>query len=304
MLTRAQTIYGSVWTQHLKDTSDVRRSPAILRTNRQIYNEASSLFYSELDVRLQTGDVVWISLGKDFVKPRKTQWTVNELDDTPHADPSGSTLRPKPKLDAVMGPHMLARFRKITFETDFEWEIMALKSYGDHLSLPNRIPLDQNALDLNALEQIAPDLFINTIRTADLEEDARHSIHFYRHSTFVHRLIEILSKSSDIIRLDMLFDVRPVVYYEFNYEGDLDARSRNRKMVETCERAVADFLHSGILAPLEKLSNVQSIRFRFAGANSVGKHCELESNRHSVLVDLKQKIERNHAFRNDSRVGR
>ena len=301
---RAQTIYGSVWTQHLKDIYDVRRSPAILRTNRQIYNEASSLFYSELDVRLQPGDVVLIALGKDPVKPRKTQWTVSELDDTPHTDPSGSTLHPTPELDAVMGPHMLARFRKITFETDFEWEIMALESYGDHLSLLNRIPLDQNALDQNALQQIAPDLFINTIRTVNFEEDARHNIHFYRHSTFLHQLIEILSKSSDIIRLDMLFDVWQVAYYEYDYGGNLDTSSRRRKMVETCERAVASFLHSGVLAPLEKLSNVQSIRFRFAGEDSDGRRCELESNHHNVLVDLKQKIERNHAVRNDSRVGR
>ena len=70
-----------------------------------------------------------------------------------------------------------------------------------------------------------------------------------------------------------------------------------RKTMKAWERAAACFLHSEVLPPLEKLSNVQSIRIRFACGQADGQICELESNHHSVLADLKQKFERNHAVR-------
>ena len=156
-------------------------------------------------MHLQPGDVVWIAIGEDIVKPRKRQWTYNLLNDITHTDLSGSALYPKPELDAVMGLYMLARFKRITFEIDFGWEITALDAYPIHwhagrksqgfsptsqaflrpasgwdkqLLLPSKIALDENVLD-----QVAPDLFINTIRT-------------------VHQLIEILSKPSDISHFD------------------------------------------------------------------------------------------------------
>ena len=131
------------------------------------------------------------------MKPRKRQWTYSLLNDITHTDLSGSALYPKPELDAVMGLHMLARFKTFTFETDFGWEITALDAYKQ-LLLPNKIVLDENVLD-----QAAPDLFINTIRTVNLEEYARHDITFYKHSTFAHQLVEILSKPSDISHLDL-----------------------------------------------------------------------------------------------------
>ena len=268
---------------------NVRRSPAILRTNRQIYDEASSLFYSGLNVHLQSRDVVSMATGKDIGKPRKTQRTFNVVDGIPHTDPSGSTLHPKPNVGAVMGPHMLARFKNITFETDFAWEIMALGAYKHQLSLAN---------DGRTLDQIAPELFISTIRTVDLEADARREITFYRHSRFVDQLIERLSQSSDITRLDVLFDVRVVAHYDYKRNVKFEPMSSKKgKMMEAWARAKVCFLQSGALTPLEKLSNVQSIRFRFATEHTGGRFREPETN-HSVFVDLKQKIERNYAVRN------
>lgn len=288
-----QPLYGSAWAQDGNDIFNVRRSPAILRTNRQIYNEASSLFYSELRVYLQPGDVVWMAIGKDIVKPRKTQWTFNALDDTLHPDLSGSTLHPKPEADAVMGPHVLAQFKNITFETDFSWEILALDAYRHQVSLANDIALDENKLD-----QIAPELFISTIRTVNLDAYARHDITFYRHSKFVDQLVEVLSQSSDIIRFNMLFDVRVVAHHEYDFDVNLEESSKRRKMMEAWERAKVCFLQSGVLTPLEKLSNVKSISFRFASEYFGCEFCELEPKNHSVLDDLKQKIERKYAVRN------
>ena len=234
-----------------------------------------------------------MATGKDIVRPRETQWTFSVLDDTQHADRSGSTLDSKPDVAAVMGPHVLAQFKNITFETDFSWEIMALDAYKDQLSLANGIALDEKTLD-----QIAPEVFIDIIRTVNLEVHARHDITFYRHTKFVDQLIEILSQSSDIIRLDMLFDLRVVAHYEYDFDVKLDTESsKRRKMMEAWERAKVCFLESGVLTPLEKLSNVQSIRFRFASEFNSREFCELESNHHSELVDLKRKIERNYAVR-------
>ena len=143
-------------------------------------------------MHLQPGDVAWIANRKDIVKPRKTQWTFNVLDSPPEAR---SRIR-----DGAA--HAGSIQKKITFKTDFGWEIMAMNAYRDQLPLPNTI----------ALDQIAPDLIINIIRTVNLEEYARHDITFYRHSTFDHQLIEILSKSSNINHLEILFDVRIVAH--------------------------------------------------------------------------------------------
>ena len=158
-------------------------------------------------MHLQPGDVVWIAIGEDIVKPRKRQWTYNLLNDITHTDLSGSALYLKPELDAVMGLYMLARFKRITFEIDFGWEITALDAYPIHWHAGRKsqgfsptsqaflrpLPVDginnycyqsKIALDENVLDQVAPDLFINTIRT-------------------VHQLIEILSKPSDISHFDL-----------------------------------------------------------------------------------------------------
>ena len=275
--------YRSAWTREADDIFNVRRSPAILCTNRQIYNEASTLFYSELNVHLQPGDVVWTGVGKDIVKP---QWAFKALDDRMHLRLSGSTPHLKPEVDTGMGPHMLARFKNITFETHFLWEIMALDHFQDQLSLPNNIALVKNAVD-----QIASGSMVNTIRTVDLEEYAGRNTAFYRYSKFIHLIVEILSQSSSIIRLNMLFDVRVLRLYEYF----LNWKSGRRG---TGESVMVSFLESGVLTPLQQLSNVQSIRFRFASEHADGRSCELDCSHHGVLVDLKQKIERNHAVRN------
>ena len=206
--------------------------------------------------------------------------------DVPHSRLSRSTLHQKPAVDTGMGPHMLARFKNITFETDFAWEIMALDHFRDQLSLPNNIALVKNAVD-----QIASGFIVNTIQTEKLEEYAGRNIPFYRYSKLIHLLVEILSQSSNIIRLNMLFDVRLIGQYEYF----LNCKSGRR---ETVESVMVSFLDSEVLTPLQRLSNVQSIRFRFSSVHTDGRSCELDCSHHGVLVDLKQKIERNHVVRN------
>ena len=84
---------------------DVRRFPAILCTNRQIYNEASYLFYSELEVHIQPGDVLCMNTGKDIVKASERLWRHNPLNGTGTTNSSGFTDYAKPELEGVLEPH-------------------------------------------------------------------------------------------------------------------------------------------------------------------------------------------------------
>lgn len=84
----------------------VQRFPAILRANRQIYSEASSLLYTGLQVRLQPGDFLCMNAGKDVVKASGI-WRHNPLHGIGTTNQSGQTIYATPELDGFMEPHVL-----------------------------------------------------------------------------------------------------------------------------------------------------------------------------------------------------
>lgn len=120
---KVQDEHKSVWKHGVDEEIDVRRFPAILRANRQIYSEASSLLYTELNMHLQPGDVLCMKIGKDIVKASERLWRHNPLQGIGSTNPSGQTAYATPELNGVMEPHVLARFKKTTFELDFNWEL-------------------------------------------------------------------------------------------------------------------------------------------------------------------------------------
>ncbi len=267
----------NVWRCGIDDESNVQRFPAILRTNRQIHSEASSLLYGELSMNVQPGDVLCMNTGKDIVKASEGLWRHNPLHGIGSKNSCGQTVYAKPELDGVMEPHVLARFKKILFEFDVTWELEALENLRD---------------------PTVPSLYVNDDMTVNPEDEAK-LLAFYRRSTIIHQLVKILSNSPDIVRFEIDFSIEVLAQY-----GDLDSDSEDDNEAEESwkpeaanERAMELFLESGLLAPLEKLSNVRSFTFEFT---ALDRYCETykPSPRYDrILKDLKQKIEGNYALK-------
>lgn len=289
---KLQNGHNSVQKDGADQEMNVQRFPAILRTNRQIYNEASPLLYRELNMRLQPGDVLCMKSGKDILKASERVWRHNPLQDIGVVKPNGLTNYAKPELDGVMEPHVLARFKKITFDLDIDWESETLDAETGR----------QTAGDPTLQDQTAPSLFVNDNMTVNSQDEARLPA-FYRRSTILHQLVKILSNSPDIVRLQILFDIEVLARYDMSSDSDSEDEQEDkdpaRKMIAANERAMELFLDSGLLAPLEKLSNVRSFEFEYAALNCDCEHYKPKPKYARMLSDLKQNIERNYAVKND-----
>lgn len=265
---------------------NVQRSLAILRTNHQVYSEASSVLYSGLVLSLQPGDVLCLNTGKDIVKASERVWRHNPLLDVGTTNLSGQTVYATPELDGVMEPHVLARFTKINFSLEFDWDPL-------EAGMTQQTEGEQTAL-------VAPSLFVNENLTVDPQDEAK-LLAFYKRSTIIHQLVKILSNSPHIVRLEIVLDIEVLAEYDSDFDSNSDENEEtHKKMTVANKRAVELFLDSGLLAPLDKLSNVQSFGFDIipepidlpAGYKGSPKQAR-------ALNALKQKIERNYAVKDD-----
>ena len=157
----------------------MRRYPEILRTNRQIYSEASSMLYSELTVNLQSCDVLCMTVRKDIVKASEKVWRHNPLDGINTTNAIGQTVYSKPRLNGVMEPHVLARFKKFTFELCINWEADTAEAEGGNAEK------DENRAKYIKQHGVAPSLFVHENMTVDPQDEA-NLLAFYRHSTLIH----------------------------------------------------------------------------------------------------------------------
>lgn len=239
----------------------IERFPAILRTNSQIYNEASTLLYSELNVCLEPGDILCMNNHTDIVDASEKVWRHNPLQGIETKDQGGLTVYETPELDGVMEPHVVARFKKITVDMDFHyWEVGTLEALRSRQMEGVPIPRDR----------IAPSLSISDNLTVN-PEDEKRLLAFYRRSAIIPQLVKILANCAVIVHLDMILDLKVLAKYQDTY---MDTGSEDDENTSICtdsdvkvdivnERAIDLFLESGFLAPLEKLSNVRQFTFNF-----------------------------------------
>ena len=270
---------------------EIRRFPAILCTNHQIYDEASRLFFTNLDIHLAPAYVLSMALNNTKV-----------------AVAPGSVLIQMMNLFSVMKPDVLALFKKITFEIDsslqFAWQLEDLEA-----DLSPRTPYDM------------PRLFVNENLTVD-PDDAAELLAFYRRSNLLHHFVNIVSNSPGITRLVITLHASDFADYDSHSDSDLDPENQDigsdpdmdpnlngdadepestlKHGLMTAvanERATELLLDSGLLAPLEKLSNVKSFQFAFKTQDRDRELYKPTVKHHELLVDLKRKIERNYSVR-------
>ena len=281
-LTEAPWVRKTIW--KLREGYDdldlsIRRYPNILRINRQIYSEASSILYSELRVNLQPGDVLCMKTGKDIAKASEKVWRHNPLDGIGTTDETGQTVYSKPRLDGVMEPHVLAHFKKFAFELDINWEV----------------ELDQRLRENHTVQpSVPPSLFVHENMTVDPQDEA-NLLAFYRKSTLIHQLVKILSNSPDIVSLHVSFDFRVYVRDCKELDAYYHEAEDFKKVDLANERAMEIYMDGGFFAPLEGLSNVRSLEFQFIQTSYDGEDYEPKERHERMLTDLKQKIKDNYA---------
>ena len=255
---------------------DIRRFPAILCTNHQIYDEASSFFFSTLEIRLTPACVLSIALNSTKITPR---------------------LNPILKLDGTMTPNALASFKKVTFDIDFNpqiaWQLEVLEAeLGPRTPNPDPIPR----------------VFVDNNLTVD-PNDAAKLLAYYRRSNLIHHFVNIVINSPVLHRLvitlyasvfsDCGIASDPDIYSDLdNYVGEPKFVLRHHLMTAVAnERAMELLLDSGLLTPLEKLSNVRSFQFKFETRDRNGELYKPTAKHHDLLIAMKQKIERNYSVR-------
>ena len=101
---------------------EVQRHLAILRTSRQIYNEASALLYSDLTIHVNPGDAVTDMPGNTIVEQTKGIWRHAPSKDFGSTDINGRTLYKSCLLDGLVEPHVFARFEKVSYHADFSFD--------------------------------------------------------------------------------------------------------------------------------------------------------------------------------------
>ena len=244
-------------------------------------------------MNLQPGDVLCLKARKDIVKASEKVWRHNPLDGIGTTNGTGQTVYSKPRMDGVMEPHVLARFKRFTFELCVNWEGDTIDAEGCNAEK------DANRGKYIKQHGVAPSLFVHENMTVDPQDEA-NLLAFYRHSTLIHQLVKILSNSPDIVSLDMSFDFEVLVRDGLGEDSDLDDDEDEAqfKMDDLANgRAMEIFMDGGFFEPLEKLSNVRFFDFQFARLNHDGEDYKPKPRHERMLTDLRHKIKDNYACR-------
>ncbi|PMD51039.1 uncharacterized protein K444DRAFT_223792 [Hyaloscypha bicolor E] len=204
----------------------------ILRSNRQIYSEASSLMYSELIVVLTPGDIVCLRSNlEDTSAPNRGVWRHNPLAGTGVLGPHNGRIYNTPEMDGKMEPHVFSRFKHISLELEFNC----------------------NPEDLAGCPQLSidPDLKIAS-------EDCVKFQDFLRQTNIFRDLAEIICNSPRVTCLEILLEVSvdPADDINLTYPYTADDNLPDVYFMTVHTRAVEIFIESGIMDPLRSLSNV------------------------------------------------
>ena len=181
-------------------------------------------------------------------------------------------------MDGDMEPHIFARFKKIIFNADFP-----IDEYGE----PPALYIDENLRGKSENEANFKD--------------------YIKSSAVIQRLVRLLSNSPLINHLEISLNFEVYVDYDYSNSSDDDGSDfddegfttgerKIQNMTEAAnERATELFLESGLLDPLQKLSNVQSfpITFDRIAYGSSDTPWQPPSRHASTIEELKKTIEMN-----------
>jgi hypothetical protein len=227
----------------VEDYESYKKYPAILRTNKHIYNEAISMFHEEAILVLEPGDIFCLRNPKDleFGAPHENVWRHNPLEGW--KDVNGAAKYDTPELEGgLIDPHVFARFQRVFFDANFDFEhTQSIEFWID-----------------DATHKVKPD-------------DAAEYQKILRKSAVIKDFIQVLQRSK-LTSLEVSLEVEVMANSDLMMEEMLDESDDEADDVEekidtlmevANERATELFLDSGICDLLKTLTNVQSFDFNF-----------------------------------------
>lgn len=200
------------------------RHLAILRTNRQIYIEASYTLHSELTVRIEARDII---VGRNS----QTIWRHDPCHGRGAVDKNGRYVYTTPELGGRLEPHVFARLRRIQYDVLLEFPDAPIVSLQEDFSIE---PQFQR-------------YYIRFIREANV--------------THIQRFVKSIFHSPIIYHLNINFGIHSV---QFRGSQRLVFGKELEELEMAVNRQARDmFVHCGVLGPLRALHNVRSFNLGF-----------------------------------------
>ena len=251
-------------------------TPGLLLVNKQIYEEASSMFFTEATIVICCNDLFFLSnkafrMGTIF---GENPWRYNPLTAVAKKLPGGTIQYDQEDLGGWLEPHMFAKFQKVVLDC---------------------------ALEVEHTENVQ--LFFDVETGKFDSEDETRFRNYIRNLTFVKDFVKILSKSSVVNQLTIN------VLVEVTAETRLDAESIDTEDEEEMEEmdekqdmadleaniaATEIFMDCGLFKTLRHLKNVRKLEFRTGFADFEPPVDYKPKEKHQIMAQkLKSLVERN-----------
>ncbi|KAA8563931.1 hypothetical protein EYC84_011937 [Monilinia fructicola] len=245
---RARRMTGGKWETESDDSEmeNYRMFPEILRVNKQIHQEASSVLFAEGTVVINVNDMLFLTNKKlQYGMPYgDNPWRYDPLTSVAKRLPGGTIqYNTPPNLHGRMEPHIFAKFQKVLFDCTLE---------DDHTE-DLRFYLDVNTWKLDR-EQVVE--FRQYLRSLTLVKD----------------FVKLLSKSHVINKLTInvlveitagtKLDAMSIKSDDEEAKDELDAIQDRADMEANC-RATEIFMDENMFKPLKYLKNVRKLEFGY-----------------------------------------
>ena len=253
-----------------------QRTPAILQTNRQIYNEASSVLYSELQLVVRPGYAL-TEATVAFVKGPEDVWRHLPSDGFGRKNATGQTIYDKSEMDGAMEPHVFKRFQRVRYEAAFDFRET----------------------------ECTPLIFIDRDFQISNKEEAKLITHLKSATAchlapfqIVQDFVNLISESPRIEHLEVALGVVPGPDFGSGDESegeswvheDLKHEEKNEVLNK---RAYELLLEHGVFEPFKNLVNVNYFDFDLAFVNHLPQRILFQpKQKHLDIIDnLKMMIE-------------
>lgn len=300
----------------LQTEPKVKRHPAILRTNRQIYNEASALLHSDLTIDMDPGDALIDTPGNATMDPTREVWRHTPVKGLGIGNVNGQTVYESSPLDGSLEPHIFARFERVSYNAYFDFNL-------DHAASPSLYVND----DLSVRSEGAAK-FVSYLTTAkgttrwfedpipgrpfdnsprETPQDVAHitisSVTATQPSTaeIILKFVNLLSISPLIRHLEFVLDIEARYndsLDDLSWDSDNETDSErdatdDEKAAVANERATELFLESSVLDSLRTLSNVKCFSLVINTYGRGGEVMKPQQKHLKIIRDLKEVIEKN-----------
>ncbi|KAL2059718.1 hypothetical protein VTL71DRAFT_10210 [Oculimacula yallundae] len=228
-----------------EDYEAYKKHPAILRTNKQIYTEAITMFHEEAILVVEPGDIFSLSdkpEDLDFGAAHEAVWRHNPLQGFGR-NVNGSVVYDSPEIEGgLLEPHVFARFQRILFDANFDFE------HTQNVELW----IDD---DTHVIRKDDAEKFQKLIKSSRILKDFVKVIeHSKLTSLEISLEVEVMANSNMMMQ-EMLDD---------SDDEAEEVEDKIDKLMEVAnERCTEMFLDSGVCDPLASLTSVQAFDLTF-----------------------------------------